>query len=155
MAENSVPPRVSDEAEIRWLLERYYFSIDSKNLDMLRSCFSESLDAIYHFGEERQTEFKSFEQFAAYLQKGIAWGGVSIHALSSCVVTFDGPNAAQAGAFAIAHFGVGGKVLVRGLHYNDRLVREDGRWLIHHRRHTLIWQFDGQSAAGIAAPHAN
>jgi hypothetical protein len=36
----------------------------------------------------------------------------------------------------------GGQVLVRGLRYDDRLVREDGAWRIASRRHNPLWQYE-------------
>jgi hypothetical protein len=33
-------------------------------------------------------------------------------------------------------------VLVRGLRYDDRLLRENGEWRIEARRHNPLWQYE-------------
>ncbi len=135
----------SDEAQVRWLIERYFFAIDSKDASLMRSCFAEDVKIVYHSGESREVRLPDREAVLTYLQAGIAWNGPSIHALSSSVVTLKSADAAQVGTYAIAHLVTEGKVLVRGLRYDDQVVRQAGGWVIQRRDHRSIWQFDGQS----------
>ena len=35
-----------------------------------------------------------------------------------------------------------GRIVVRGLHYDDVLHRKEGRWRIARRKHAVLWQYE-------------
>lgn len=139
--QHETPSIADDEARIRWLIERYYFAIDAKDRERMGSCFTEDALVVYHTGEPHEVRLEGRAALLSYLEKGTAWNGVSIHALSSSVVQVQG-DTATAGSFAIAHLVVAGKVLVRGLRYDDQVVRGEAGWQIRRRDHRAMWQYD-------------
>jgi hypothetical protein len=52
---------------------------------------------------------------------------------------------------AVAHLIEGvagpGHVMVRGLRYEDRLVRQADGWRIAHRIHRSLWQYDAEAVS--------
>lgn len=46
-----------------------------------------------------------------------------------------------------AHILAEGVVSSRGLHYLDRLIRQDDQWRIADRGHRPLWQFDNPAVA--------
>jgi hypothetical protein len=40
-------------------------------------------------------------------------------------------------------------LLVRSIRYLDRLVKQDGRWLVDERRHNLDWQFEAEPSFSL------
>lgn len=140
---------LSDEAQVRWLIERYYVAIDAKDADLMRSCFTEDTKVVYHAGEgDREIRLGNRDELLAYLTAGTAWNGPSIHALSSTHVRIVN-GTMESTSFAVAYLDVNGKVLVRGLRYNDQFEKGPDGWRIRHRRHKAIWQFNGDSVPSM------
>ncbi len=127
------------------MLERYYFAIDAKDEAIMCSCFAKDALIVYHTGEKHEVRLNGHAELMKYLHSGIAWNGPSIHALSNSVVKVTGANTAKASAYAIAHLVVEGKVLVRGLRYDDSIVRQGESWVIKHRDHRSVWQYEAQN----------
>ena len=62
----------------------------------------------------------------------------STHLLGGVVLETAG-DAVSARSTVVAYLVRGGSVRVRGLRYQDRLVRDAGEWLIAERVHSLSW----------------
>ena len=63
---------------------------------------------------------------------------MSTHLLGGVVLEPAG-DAVAARSTVVAYLVRGGAVRVRGLRYQDRLVREGGEWVIADRVHSLSW----------------
>lgn len=142
---NSPSPQTCDEARIRWLVETYCFAIDANDDELLCSCVADDVTIVYHAGEKHEVRLAGKFELVEYLRRGPAWNCPSIHALSTCVVSITGESTAVASAFAIAHLVNNGRILVRGLRYDDVLTSIAGRWVFQHRTHRAIWQYDADS----------
>jgi len=142
---HSLPSQVSDITRIRWLVETYCFAIDAKDEALLCTCVTDEVDIVFHAGEKHEARIAGKPELVAYLRSGPAWNCTTIHALSTCVVAITGQCTATASAFAIAHLVTDGKILVRGLRYDDSLVRKADGWLFQRRSHRAVWQYDAQS----------
>jgi len=65
--------------------------------------------------------------------------------VASQTVTVTG-DTTTADSFAVAHLILEeGPILVRGLRYRDRLVRERSGWRIARREHQALWQYNAES----------
>lgn len=148
MNSNDAENRLKDESEMRWLLERYFVAMDSKNEPLLRSCFASDCAVSYHRNEPREVRFGSREDLVRYLVGTGAWSIATIHALSSTHI-HKGANGYQATTFAVAQLPVGDKVLVRGLRYDDSFVFGEQGWQIRTRDHKSLWQYDAVQAPSM------
>lgn len=149
MTDSNSADAMKDEAQIRWLIERYYVAIDAKDADLMRSCFTEDAKVVYHDGEgDREIRLGNRDEVLAYLTAGTAWNGPSIHALSSTHVRST-HGVMESTSFAVAYLDVKGKVLVRGLRYNDQFEKGPDGWRIRRRSHKAIWQFNGDSVPSM------
>jgi len=149
MTDKNSPDALNDEAQIRWLIERYYVAIDAKDADLMRSCFTEDTKVVYHAGEgDREIRLGNRDEVLAYLTAGTAWNGPSIHALSSTHARSAGGTMAST-SFAVAYLAVDSKVLVRGLRYEDQFEKGPDGWRIRNRNHKALWQFNGDSVPSM------
>jgi ketosteroid isomerase-like protein len=131
---------------IRSVIERYFNAVDRRDWELLAACFTE--DVVFEFNLDTAIEVRGrkalIERMAA-MPKPAA----SNHALSSTSILVDG-DSATAVTFATASVVLdridGGQVLVRGLRYDDTLVRMEGVWRIAQRRHLPVWQYETVSS---------
>ena len=82
-------------------------------------------------------------EIARFLLNRTAVYSATNHQISSVRISPAGEGCAS-DMFAIAHVVDRERslVLVRGLRYEDELVREEGEWRIQRRTHTPQWQFE-------------
>jgi hypothetical protein len=127
---------------IRMVLERYFNALDQGDFTRLATCFTPDVD--FEFNLETRFVVHGRDALIERL-RGMPRPTASNHALSNTSIMADG-DTAHATTFAIVHVFLGetdgGKVLVRGLRYDDRLVYEDGVWCIAARRHQPLWQHE-------------
>ena len=133
--------RPDQQLVVRTVLERYFNAIDRRDYTLLATCFTEDVE--FEFNLDTKIAVSGRDALIARMS-AIGRPAASSHALSNTGVTIDGDEA-EAVTFAVVHvvMGVeGGKVLVRGIRYDDRLVRRDGVWRIASRKHNPLWQYE-------------
>jgi hypothetical protein len=118
------------ERQIRGVLSRYAHGIDSRDWDLVRSCYHP--DATDH-----RSRFQGgVEEFIAWVSGVVAAYEVTQHHLTTCVIEIDGDAATAETYLWVLHFersqGEGG-VLFVGARYQDRFECRDGRWRIARR----------------------
>ena len=136
-----------DWQAIRNTVERYMFGVDARDLDTLTGCFTPDATAIYHRGTEDERTTSGGAAIARQVFDSCSRFTASNHGISSFVATVEGDRAA-ANTFAVAHVIVGDTGLMRGLRYEDSLIRQPDGWRICRRVHTPLWQ----SAIAVTRP---
>lgn len=129
-----------DRAVILEVIERYFSAIDRRDPDRLQSCFAEN--AVMEFA----VEGIALTGRGAIMSRlgGFSGGGLATHLRGNSWIEISGDEAhadTSAAAYLVEGLAGPGRMLVRGLRYVDRLVREDGAWRIVHRKHHSLWQF--------------
>lgn len=137
-----------DHRQLIDLVHRYAHAVDSRSV----------ADIVALFAEDGRLEFASTgvvadrpsgitEFFDAVFVSPLLGGdaSASTHLMTNSVVTAGTETGtASIVTSAVAYLATGaaadGQVVIRGLTYTDRCVRQDGRWLIAHRIHRLHWQ---------------
>lgn len=127
----------ADEQGIRDACMRYWAGVDRRDPELFASAFT--ADAVLSLlGGERITKVSDM----------IASGNIggdfehTSHVLASQVINVTG-RTATADSFAVAHLmRATGPIFVRGLRYQDELVRTDAGWLIARRDQAALWQYD-------------
>ncbi|MEU9746617.1 nuclear transport factor 2 family protein [Streptomyces niveus] len=147
---------VSDETEIRRLIDVYFHAVDARDHERMRSIYTHDAEftgLARPDGTGGHTH-SGIDAVVALLD-GTKSFAASCHSGSNTVIDVDG-DTATADTFAVAFVLPKGEgsVRVRGLRYRDRLVRvEGGGWLIRGRVHCPLWQYDTPATA-LALPGA-
>ena len=128
---------------VRLRLEAYFSCIDRRDWKGLGECFAANASAVYNSGSAKQLagreaivqRLRVVERFAA-----------TNHTLSNTHISVV-DDGARAITLALAHLvpAEGGKVLVRGLRYDDELALDAGTWRIRRRAHQPLWQYEAAS----------
>lgn len=132
---------MADRAELRALNERYFNALDRLDFEAIGDCFTADAVAVYLGGDwemngreailERLDALRSFDS--------------SIHLPATMSLSVDGETGAGE-VFAVATLASSGdgtkRVIVRGLRYTDRYLRDGGVWRIAHRRQDPMWQYE-------------
>lgn len=132
--------RLLDKQGVRDACMRYWAGVDQKDAELFGSAFTADAE-LSLFGGERVV------QIADMIAKGKLGGEYphTCHTLANQTVTVTG-DTATAVSFVVAHLiPETGPILVRGLRYNDELVREGSGWRIARREHHTLWQYDAES----------
>lgn len=119
------------------VLVRYAAGIDGRDWEAVASCFAEDARANYagdQLGPGRASIVSALRDALTASASTHLVGGVSIE--------LDGDHA-RSEQTAVAFRVERGRLLIRGLRYNDRLARHDGRWEISERVHQPIWTAEG------------
>jgi hypothetical protein len=135
-----------DRAAIYDLLARYFHGLDRCNLDQVRSCFTDDIQAHY---DERPVvrgidalvdTFRTFKRMEAGEVKVTThfMGNLNIHLLENDVAETE----TNAIAFLVRPGKPTDKVAIRSLRYLDRLRRVEDGWRISERVNTLDWSCD-------------
>ncbi|AMO61477.1 bile acid 7-alpha dehydratase [Mycolicibacterium phlei] len=123
---------MSDRDDIIDVLVRYATGIDSRDWDLLRSCFTD--DATFDYGPIGL--WSNPDSLTRYM-KG-AHSGPSMHRLTNFAITVDGDTATARTYVDATVMGPGGVGAVENFGwYDDRLVRTPDGWRIAFRRTTL------------------
>jgi len=127
---------------VRTVIERYFNALDRRDFALLATCFTKEVD--FELNLENRIVVHGQDAVVAWMN-GMPRPAASNHALSNTAIVIDGDEA-SATTFAVVHVIMGdigsGQVLVRGLRYDDRLVRQDGGWRIASRQHNPLWQYE-------------
>jgi hypothetical protein len=104
-------------------------------------------DAVMRRGDDVSTEVRGLDALAASTRRVVA-NFITTHALSNVDVVVD-DDAAQALTYAIVHVVLRHepRVLVRGMRYDDHLVRTNAGWRITERSHSVLWQYEATTVA--------
>ncbi len=132
---------IAERMRVREVLERYLHSLDARDRDALSSCFSTDATARFHAGRAEERSTCGRDAIVDEIFQNQFRVDCSNHTLSNIVIRLKGYRASSI-TFAVAHLVIGSKVLVRGLRYDDELVKVSGDWRIESRLHTPLWQYD-------------
>jgi hypothetical protein len=132
---------LSERLRVRETIERYFFGVDAQDEGALISCFTEDASAEYHVTTPEHKIVSGGLAIAQDVYASCSQFASSNHSVSNFVVDI-ASDEANANTFAVAHVIVGGKAMLRGLRYQDRLVRNPDGWRVARRLHTPLWQIE-------------
>ena len=141
---NATVQALLDRAEIHDVLMRYFHGVDSGDREIVRSCFTEDVAAHY----DRREPVKGVDALIAQivLFDNLSSGACKVSTHFSGNLQFRqiaGDRAeTETNVFAFLVARDGGSVAMRSLRHIDRLRRQDGKWKIYARLHTLDWSCD-------------
>ena len=130
-----------DRREIEDVLIRYANGLDRRDLDMVRTCFHDDVRAEYS-GVRLATGIDAVIEHVRVL-----WDfRSSLHLVGNVEVALEGDEArsvCRAVAYLVrAEHDDRGTLAMRGLVYEDRLVRTPSGWRIIERRHVPEWSVE-------------
>ena len=135
-----------EEQAIRRTIELYFHALDLLDPAVLNEIFAPDVEVRYHVGTEGEFSQSSRDEVVAYLMGNMGSYAVRTHLGANSRVWPDGTGA-RAVTTAIALISKdGAAATMRGLRYEDRLVRDGAAWRIGSRRHTPLWQFNATLA---------
>ena len=126
---------------MRETIERYFFGVDAQDEDVLISCFTDDASAEYHVSTPEHKIVSGGLAIARDVYSNCSQFTSSDHSVSNFVVDITS-DVANSNTFAVARVIVRGKALLRGLRYQDCLVRDMDGWRIARRLHTPLWQIE-------------
>jgi 3-phenylpropionate/cinnamic acid dioxygenase small subunit len=125
---------ISDRIRINDLLIRYTVAIDTKDWELLDSCFTPDAHVDYTTSGGIKGRYPEVRK---WLEKALAAFPMTQHFISNTVVTLDGDRA-QSRTYVINPMGFpkedgGLHIFTVGAYYNDRLVYTSEGWRIAER----------------------
>ena len=122
---------LADIEAIKKLKAQYFYFLDTKQWDRLRSVFTE--DADFDSAKGGAYQFADLDQFIAYASAGLA-GGVSVHHGHMPIIDLGGDGAAT-GIWAMVDYvelpdGAGRRGFTGYGHYHERYRKEGDEWKI-------------------------
>jgi len=124
--------RLEDIEEIRTLLLNYGRFLDARNLPAYSQLFAKDGEWVGGFGSA-----KSPAGILAFMEKNLGTGpnrGNTYHVLSNFIIDVQGDKATAWSRWAFITPAADGKpVINQGGHYDDTLVRENGKWKFQRR----------------------
>jgi ketosteroid isomerase-like protein len=146
MSTESAVRRLLDYEEIRQIVARYAFSIDTRDLDALVGLFVEDVAV----GRSRSGRPALREYFAA----GLAPLGMSILSVTTHVIDLIDDDSATGEVYCTGEIERDGHVLRQAILYRDRYRRTDEGWRFVERDH-LLWYSAPQADNPRDLPPAN
>lgn len=136
---------LSDRAALTDLVYRYGVTIDRRDLDGLADCFAMNAIAEYDGGIvlHGRTAIRAFMEAAFREHLGLS--NPTSHLMTNTLIDLHGDEAVLTTTAIACLTQDEGQVIVRGLRYSDRCVREE-RWRFSHRRHEADWGFAADSS---------
>jgi len=131
--------QLENKLNVRETIERYFFGVDARDRRALISCFSADAQASYHWLTPEQKTIVGGVAIGEDVYAACSLFTSSTHSIANLTVDLLG-EAAEANTFAIANVIRGSSLVVRGLRYQDRLIRTAQGWRIVQRKHTPMWQ---------------
>lgn len=132
---------LSERLRVRETIERYFFGVDAQDEGALISCFIDDASAEYHVTTPEHKIVSGGLAIARDVYANCSQFTSSNHSVSNFVVDITS-DVADSNTFVVAHVIVRGKALLRGLRYQDRLVRHMDGWRVARRLHTPLWQIE-------------
>jgi len=135
---------LSDRAEIGEVIVRYGWAIDTKDWDLLDTCFT--ADAQVDYSSNPGGKKGAYRDVRGWLEKVMSAFPVTQHLMANTDITLDGdrarvrtmvtnPQGAATREGPLHFFYVGGR-------YDDEFVRTPDGWKIANRVETTLW-FEG------------
>jgi len=135
------PEQLSDRAEINDVIVRYGWAIDTKDWDLLDTCFL--ADAHCDYSSNPGGKVGPYPEIRAWLAKVMKAFPVTQHLMSNVDITLDGdratvrtmvtnPQGAATREGPLHFFFVGGR-------YDDEFVRTAAGWRIARRIESTLW----------------
>ena len=144
-----------DRLHIRERLERYCACLDARDYAGVAACFTEDCRATFGTGVGDADPLVGGQAIAGWLRVLDNYRE-SVHAVSHVAVQFDGEGADVASLLVATLIGGAdrsGRAYIRGIRYEDRMVRQGDGWLIQRRRHRPLWQYEALSQVpGLPEP---
>jgi 3-phenylpropionate/cinnamic acid dioxygenase small subunit len=137
---------VNDRSDISDLLVRYATALDTRDWDLLHSCFTE--DAVVDFDRlgGRKDGWAAIRG-AVGLVTGF---DRTQHFLGNMTITIDNDEA-QASTYVQAHHVIDGDLFTVAGAYHDQIVRTPAGWRIAYRRLEPVWQSGNSELSAVAA----
>lgn len=132
---------LTERLRVRETIERYFYGVDAQDEDALVRCFTAEARAKYHRKTAEEKIISGGLAIATDVYTSCCQFTCSNHSVSNFVVDIKS-DGADANTFAIAHVIVRTKAFLRGLRYQDHLVRDLHGWRIARRSHTPLWQIE-------------
>jgi hypothetical protein len=143
---------LADRLEIDDLLTRYTVAVDTKDWDLLATCFTP--DAHIDYRASGGTE-GSYPEVAAWLAEILAAFPMTQHFCTNRMVTIDG-DTATARSYFYNPMGMpdadGQKLMFVGGYYNDHLVRTPDGWRIRERIEEMAWMDTRPASSPASSP---
>lgn len=110
---------------------------------MLIACFTAEAVAHYHKGFEAEVRLYTAVNIARFLLKRTLLYAATNHQACNIRICVRADSASSV-IHALAHLLLASepKILVRGMRYEDELIRIDDTWRIRSRLHTPRWQYE-------------
>lgn len=124
--------QLADRQAIVAVIDRYATSLDAKDYERFRMCFSE--DAVIHYGEKLGRD-----EAAAYADSVLSQYAFTQHLLGNYDIALDGDRASARTYMHASHVTSEGEIWVVGGTYVDRLERREGEWKIVERALEAKW----------------
>lgn len=129
---------------VREVLEDYLGALDRKDWDAIAACFTDDARSQYNL---EPGWLEGGKGVADWLHVVAAYNATN-HGLSNAKIEVEGQQAySESLVVATLHEGGHGRgrVLVRGISYQDWLVKVEDQWKIRKRIHQPTWQYDAVS----------
>jgi hypothetical protein len=127
---------------IQHVISRYFYSMDSRNFKLLKTCFTQNAKAEYDGGRK---VFLGRDSIVKGL-RGIKRFKYSHHLIGNMMVEIEGV-VAKTDTYVVAFLlldkkNTPARIIVRGLRYLDNLSKTKEGWQINHRIHIPLWQYE-------------
>jgi hypothetical protein len=138
--------RLAAVHEIRQLAYRYAYAVDFRDVAMYRGLWAPSDPP----AEPPEIDVHAAEQMI----KEWPSRGPSILFVCNHLIDFDDDDHAHGSVYCLVQVGWGERFIDQSVMYQDRYVRDGGRWLFRTRRH-LMWFGEDRSRHPFRMPSAN
>jgi 3-phenylpropionate/cinnamic acid dioxygenase small subunit len=126
---------VVDRLAISDVLIRYATAMDSRDWELLASCFTD--DAVLDY--DTSGTFGR-DDFADHCRAGLARMKATQHCVTNHVISIDGDRARSTSYVIAQHVRENDVTFTLGGSYTDDLVRDGGDWRIAERRFVTSWK---------------
>jgi hypothetical protein len=135
--------RLLARSDIHDVVARYFHGVDIGDREMVRSCFTADVSALYDKRPAVQGLDALMAQIPSFEKQASGAWTVSTHFMGNLVfkqlAAAEAETQTNAFAFLVLPGTAAGTVSMRSLRYLDRLVSVEGQWKIAARVHTLDW----------------
>ncbi len=132
---------------VRERMEQYCACLDRRDFDGVAACFTDGCEASFGAGTSDADPLVGGKAIADWLRVLDNYRE-SVHAVSHLSVSLDADGADVTSLLVATLIGGAersGRAYIRGIRYTDRMVRQDGGWLISRRKHQPLWQYEALS----------
>lgn len=130
---------------IREVISRYFYCLDSRDFELLKTCFTSDSKCEY---DEGRRIFIGKEAIIEAL-RNITQFKYSHHIIGSMMIDIK-DKYAKTDTYCIAFLNRensnNNRVIIRGLRYMDELIKTGDGWKINHRIHIPLWQCEMNSS---------